>query len=182
MRVLSCLRRYARTLALTAFVLGTLQAALAAEVALPGTSLRFDAPDHYTPLTKAEIGQKYPASNRPRFVTGNEGRTTTIAFDLRSVSMTEQQLETQVDQLHAGFARTIPGYKPIERGLKTFGGRTWAYFELTSSAIDTDIHNIIVMTPYRGGLMIMNFNSTRSEFKTAEAELRHSLASIRFVE
>jgi hypothetical protein len=50
---------------------------------------------------------------------------------------------------------------------------------MTSEAKDTDIHNIMLMTPQQSGFLVFNFNSTREEFPAVEAELRKAIESIR---
>ena len=58
-------------------------------------------------------------------------------------------------------------------------GQRWIWLEMTSSAIDTDIYNIMLITPFDGRMVIFNFNSTKEEFAQNEAALRASVASIR---
>jgi hypothetical protein len=50
--------------------------------------------------------------------------------------------------------------------------------ETTSSAIDTDIYNIMMLTGYDNRMLIFNFNSTKEDFPKFEKALRASLASI----
>ena len=59
-------------------------------------------------------------------------------------------------------------------------GQQWIYLEMSSRAIDTDIHNIMLITPLQGKMLIFNFNSTKAEFPKVEAELRASINSIAF--
>jgi len=77
------------------------------------------------------------------------------------------------------FERIIPGLAWQRREMIEHGGQTWVLFEMTSNAIDTDIHNLMLFTPYREQLLIFNFNSTRQEFPALEAALRRSLQTIR---
>ena len=58
-------------------------------------------------------------------------------------------------------------------------GQRWIFLEMTSSAIDTDIYNIMLITPFDGKMLIFNFNSTKEDFAEQEAALRASVASIR---
>ena len=50
--------------------------------------------------------------------------------------------------------------------------------EMTSNAVDTDIHNIMMLTGIDGKMLVFNFNSTREDFPRYEEELRKSLNSI----
>lgn len=49
---------------------------------------------------------------------------------------------------------------------------------MTSKADGTLIHNMMLMTPLKGKMLMFNFNSTQNEFSTIETELRKSVASI----
>jgi hypothetical protein len=75
--------------------------------------------------------------------------------------------------------KAIPGLKWIENGIISLDGRPCIYLEMTSEAKDTDIHNIMLMTPQQSGFLVFNFNSTREEFPAVEAELRKAIESIR---
>lgn len=151
----------------------------AAEVVLPGTSVRFEAPEGFTSLEQDEIDLKFPSKTAPRYVVGNERRTTTVAFDLKPVSITAEALEAQIDAIGESMGRVIPGFVSIRREMMSINGVAWAYFEMGSSGVDTDIHNIVLMTPYEGQMVMFNFNATRTDFETLEKTLRRSVASIR---
>ncbi|NIP94170.1 MAG: hypothetical protein GWO24_12230 [Akkermansiaceae bacterium] len=57
-------------------------------------------------------------------------------------------------------------------------GRKWIYFEMTSTAVDTNIHNMTLMTGFEGQMLVFNFNSTREAFPRVEKALRKSMNSI----
>lgn len=50
---------------------------------------------------------------------------------------------------------------------------------MTSSAVDTDIHNIMLITGIGEEMLVFNFNSTREEFPQVEKALRASIDSIK---
>ena len=116
---------------------------------IPETTVSFEPPAGFTALTREEIAAKYPRGSGPGFVVGNQARTT-----------------------------SIPGLVWKERKLIGMGGQRWVFLEMTSTAVDTDIHNIMVITPHAGKLLMFNFNSTREEFADVEASLRRSIESI----
>jgi hypothetical protein len=58
-------------------------------------------------------------------------------------------------------------------------GKQWIYFELISAAVDTDIHNIILMTSLNGKPLMFNFNSTKEEFPKVIKDLQASIDSIK---
>jgi len=149
------------------------------QFSIPDGGVVFDAPDGFTQLSSEEIARKYPRSSPPGFVVGNERRTTTIAFDLKPQSIPADKLGEVKSSFEQLFQRMIPGLAWKDRKLISMQNQQWIYLELTSHAVDTDIHNIVLVTPHRDKALIFNFNSTKSEFPKVEAKLRESLRSIR---
>lgn len=60
------------------------------------------------------------------------------------------------------------------------GGEGGIMSEMTSNAVDTDIHNLLLVTILEDRLLMFNFNSVKYEFPQYEAALRESIESIRF--
>lgn len=144
-----------------------------------GSSVTFESPEGFTELSQSEIALKYPSNRAPRFVVGNRKRSTTIAYDLKPHNIPENKLNEVKASFIQTFERIIPGLVWIEEGVIQHDGKSWIYLEMTSRAIDTDIHNIMMMTPHAGQLLMFNFNSTKEEFSRVEKELRRSIDSIR---
>lgn len=151
-------------------------------VSVEGTNVTFEAPDGFTPLSKAELDAKFPSKNGPSHAVGNERRGTTVSYALRDSAATVEMLERERNRIGDVLGRAVPGIQWIDRKMVELDGRRWAYYELTSTAIDADIHNIIVMTAYRGRLLVFNFNATKKDFEALQAELRASIESIRLNE
>lgn len=169
-----------RTLFLVAFSALALSLPLHAEqFSIPESGVTFEAPAGFTPLSKEEIAGKYPSHSPPSLAVGNERRTTTIAFDLKPQSIPADKLLEVKSAFEKIFERMIPGLVWKERKLIELQGQQWIYFELTSHAIDTDIHNIMLVTPHKGKMLVFNFNSTKGEFPNVESKLRESLKSIK---
>jgi hypothetical protein len=153
--------------------------ATAAQFQVPHSTVFFDAPKGYTQLSVQEIGTKFPSGSGPGFAIGNERRTTTIAYELKSLAVSDEQLIAILPGVAEQMEKAIPGLKWIENGIISLDGRPCIYLEMTSEAKDTDIHNIMLMTPQQSGFLVFNFNSTREEFPAVEAELRKAIESIR---
>ena len=83
------------------------------------------------------------------------------------------------DKIATAMQQSLPGLHWIDRKFVVMDGHRWFFMELTSKATDTDIHNIVLLTPYDGKALLFNFNSTRAEFPTVEKQLRTSIQSIR---
>ena len=154
-------------------------AAVAERFAVPETSVSFEAPAGFTPLTDDEIKVKYLSSRAPRFVLGNASRGTTIAYDIKPNKIPDSELEKAMAAFEQMFTRIIPGIVWKRRDIVQRVGQRWIELEATSNAIDTDIHNVMLITPYEGKMLMFNFNSTKEQFPKFERELRISIESIR---
>ena len=111
-----------------------------------------------------EIALKYPSARAPHFVVGNRPRTTTIAYDLKEDSIPADKLDEVKESFEQTLQRIIPGLVWKERKIIELAGRKWIYFEMTSTAIDTDIHNIMLVASFQGKMLVFNFNSTKEGF------------------
>ncbi len=109
---------------------------------------------------------------------GNDDRTTTIAYDLKANSIAPDKLDETLTSLASAFKQIVPNLKWIARKIIKLQGQRWIYLEMTSVAEGNDIHNVMLLTPYNGKMLMFNFNSTREEFPAMETELRKSIASI----
>ena len=153
-------------------------AASSSIVQIPSTNISFTPPDGFTLLTEAEIHAKFPSMTGPASAVGNERRTTTVAYDVRDVAVTDAILESQLQEISATTARAVPGFALVEQDMRTINGRRWAYIEFKSTAIDADIRNILMMSAYEGRMVVLNFNSTASDFNDLELQLRKSILSL----
>lgn len=152
----------------------------AATFSLPEAGVSFQAPNGFTKLSAQEIAIKYPASRAPSFVVGDSRRTTSIAFDLKPRALPADRLLEAKAAFESLFDRIIPGIEWQQKKLIEMQGQQWIYLEMTSRAVDTDIHNIMLITSRYGKLLMFNFNSTKEDFPRMERALRRSIRSISF--
>jgi len=138
----------------------------------------FVVPEGFQTLTKEVMAAKWLSNRAPRFAVGNKDASTTIAYDIKPNAVTESQLPDLLKTFEQLFPRIIPGLKWKRKEVKKIGDRHWVYVEMTSHAVDTDIYNIVLATPYKGKLLMFNFNSTKEEFPKLENALRESIESI----
>jgi len=74
---------------------------------------------------------------------------------------------------------TNPGRVTVLKSeLVEISGREWGLLEFKSNAVDSEIYNIMVFTPYKGNLLVFNFNSTEKEFPRYGPMIRSSAKSI----
>jgi len=130
-------------------------------------------------LPQEIIDIKWPSKHAPKYVVGNLRATTTIAYDLKLHDLTGIPLNSLKTSFEGVFNRIIPGIQWIKNEIIEKSGQQWIYLELTSNAIDADVHNIILITIFKKQMLVFNFNSTREDFPKYEKELRESIKSIR---
>jgi hypothetical protein len=153
-------------------------AAWADRVSIPGADATFETPQGFTALTAEEIAIKFPRQNAPRSAVGDERRRTTVAFELRDIAIPDDALPAVLESMAASLHRAVPGVEWKRRELVQMAGQRWVWLELTSTAIDADIYNIILMTSRKGKMLVFNFSTTKDFFPIHEAALRASIASI----
>lgn len=78
--------------------------------------------------------------------------------------------------------RMVPGLTWLAREIVEINRTRWVHFELTSHAIDTDIHNHMYMTSFDGKLLGFNFNSTIAQYEKYKDALARSRNSIRIMQ
>jgi len=143
------------------------------------TEVTFDPPTGFKPLAQEIIDVKWPTNRAPKFVVGNESASTTVAYDLKPHVIPQDKLGEVQKQFTQLFERMIPGLDWKKNEIIEHSGRKWIFMEMTSSAVDTDIHNIMMITGYDNRMLVFNFNSTKKDFPKYEKALRASLKSIK---
>ena len=118
-------------------------------VSLDDGNITFIAPRDFKVIPKEMIDIKFPTKRAPRYVIGNEEAATTIAYDLKPHKILPGQIDELRDTIADMFSRIVPGLRWIENKTIDLSGRKWGYLEMTSTAIDTDIHNIMLFTGYK---------------------------------
>lgn len=152
-------------------------------ISLENGAITFEVPDQFTPLTPNEIKMKYPSVHAPHFVVGNANRSVTIAYNLKDAGMPpEKVVDNELPNAQKAFTHTfnriVPGIRWIKNEIITQNGKKFIYLELTSNAIDQDIHNIILITFFQKQMFMINFNATKAEFKTIGSTLQNCASSL----
>jgi hypothetical protein len=155
----------------------------AEQINLEKGAITFDVPTGFTSLTAKEIQIKFPPTNPPRFVVGNKDRTVTIACGLPNPGMppgtlVDADLPGAQKEFYQAFGSRVPGIKWIKNEITDINGKKWIFLEFTSNAIDRDIHNMMLVTIFRGRALVVNFNSSKSEFQKVGAELKGCIQTL----
>ena len=171
------MKRFARLLAVC--LLGVASWSLAEPIRVVDSPVTFEAPPGFGPVPQALIDVKWPSKRAPRFVVGNERATTTVAYDLKPHKIPDAQLPEVKTAFTGMMERVVPGIRWISNEVIELAGQRWIFMEMTSNAVDTDIHNIMLITGVNDQMLVFNFNSTKEEFPKVESALRASMRSIR---
>ena len=152
---------------------------MANPVFIGDTKVTFIPPAEFKKLPQRIIDLKWPNNRAPKYVVGNETASTTVAYDLKPNNIPQEHLAEIQKTFTDIFNRAVPGIQWKKNEIITHSGQKWIFLEMTSNAIDTDIHNIMMLTGYNGKMLIFNFNSTKEDFVKYEEQLRVSLKSIK---
>ncbi|WP_067048861.1 hypothetical protein [Moritella sp. JT01] len=153
-------------------------ASLAKKISVSNTDISFVSPYEFRPLSQDIIDTKWPQKRAPKWVLGNASASTTITYDLKPNDISAAHLPVIMDSFKEIFDRMIPGVEWKKKEIIELSGKKWVYLEMFSNAIDTEIHNIMLITSYGKEMLIFNFNSAKGEFPKYEDKLRASIQSI----
>lgn len=155
-------------------------AALAAEpLSLYDGRVSFTLPAGFQRMSDELANKKFSRGERPQYIYSDAKTTTSIAVVVAEAKVTPEELDAFRDFMQSTFTRMIPGAQWLKRDYLTVGKTKWARLELMSNAIDTTIHNIILITVLDGKPLMFNFNSTKEDFPRLEKSLIKSIDSIR---
>jgi hypothetical protein len=120
----------------------------------------FQLPPGFRPMSRAEIGRKFPGVQAPQKAWANSARlAATVAVTAPAVPLTPRQLpqfKTLMERYLAGAQR---GVKWRRREFIMLNGRRWVHFEFTSKAPDVPLWNDMYFTSFQNRLLAFNFNS-----------------------
>lgn len=153
--------------------------AAAESVVLMDGAVEFSPPEEFIELSAEQIRMKYPNANRPQVVYATPDMGVSVAVTFSPTRVSPEQLPELKVAMEQTLPRLIPNLSWITREIVVNNQVSWVHFELTSSAIDTDIHNHMYMTSLAGRMLGFNFNSTTAAYKKHAEQLRNSFESIR---
>lgn len=153
--------------------------ALAARVTVPGTTVSFEAPEGWAALDRKLVAVKYARGQAPRDVLGTKNGVVTIAYELRDTPVPEDRLAELLPAFVQAFGKQFPTLKWYRKGLVTRGGLSWVELEFETPGLDDRIYNRMLLTSYRGKLLVLNANSTAKALAAHKARLDRALNSVR---
>jgi hypothetical protein len=154
----------------------------AEEVTLKDGAISFTVPKGFRAQSAEEISLKFPRGNAPAVVYANSNGGVSIAVTFSPAKVTRDQLPELKASMEQMLPRLIPNLQWLTREIIVSNGTPWVHLELTSSAVDTDIHNHMYFTSHQGHMLGFNFNSTTGAFPSYSKSLLDSFKSIRLRE
>jgi hypothetical protein len=142
------------------------------KVSLENDGLTFELPPGFTQMTAEEIATKFPkGGNPPKFAYGNGKRTVAIAVTFSPVQVSDEQLPKLKMVLQEQLKQAMPDAKWLKQEMTAINGKPWVHFSMVTQAVDTEIHNDMYLTSFKGKMLGFNFNSTVAEYDKAKSEL-----------
>lgn len=153
-------------------------AAESERIYLAERQISFVLPDGFTAMSSDEINLKFPGSMPPQFAYGNERRNVSIGVSLSDIDLAPEQLPEVRQFLESFLEESVPGFDWVARDYENIGGNRWIKLEFISQALDTQVHNDLYITSFKGKLLGFNFNSVLDMEKVLRPQLNASRSSI----
>ncbi|MGE5599502.1 MAG: hypothetical protein ACM3XS_08995 [Bacteroidota bacterium] len=139
-------------------------------------------PGDFTAMPADMVKIKYPSANRPDLVYTNEGYSVNIGFKHTTSRASQDQLDEYLDFMVKSLKIAYPEGKFLSNGLESVYGRNVGYLEIITTALDTEIYNLIFFTDAEGRLLLGTFNCPASrlpEWQETALEIALSLRVLR---
>lgn len=150
-------------------------------VSLANGRLTFEVPTGLQAMTREQIALKFPKSSPPQYVYANAKGGISIAVTFSQSAVAVGQLGELKSAMEQMLPRMTPGLQWITRETVSINGQPWVHLEMTSSAVDTDIHNHMYLTSFGGRMLGINMNATSREYESVRAAFTRSRNSIRIL-
>lgn len=145
---------------------------------IPEQGISIDIPKGFTPMDEAMKKIKYPSENRPTVVFTDERGKVNVALSAGMAPLKAEQLDTYKDLM----LQAMRNYQPTAESVTVDGNRKAWLLSFVSKAVDTDIHNAMLIISFKDKLVIAAFNATKDQWDTYRDSVKPSLLSIKFNE
>ncbi len=115
-------------------------------------------PASFTNLPLEQAKMKYPSEQRPQIIKSNEDGSINLTFSLLNEPLTTKDLPQALDSLQAVIARLNPANLFFAKEVSQTTTGAVGYFDFKSSALDSDLYNIMFATPIGGKFLLGTFN------------------------
>ncbi len=141
-------------------------------------------PAVFQDMSQEEAKKKYPSEQRPQIIKTSKSGAVNFAFNLLAQELGEEQLEAVLQDFLLVMKRIHPTNicLKIESGRKNDSCMPYASMEFTSTAINENLYNMVVISPIGEELLMMLFNcpfDKRTEWLTCLMQIRESIVYYR---
>lgn len=113
-------------------------------------------------MVRLKYGGRIPAEN---VLTDTDGAINVVVrYGQQRVPM--KALPVLKNRIRGLIDKRRPGNTWHEIRMRTINGKQYLFYNFTSSAIDTKVRNLTLMTSLRGRLLVISFNVTEARIKT----------------
>lgn len=118
-------------------------------------------PDGFQVMDEQTLMAKYPAANRPSLAYTSETGAVNIALNHTPTPLRASQLRSLHGQMDTAIRQQFPDAKWYFSGFTHINGREWMQLDFQSTAVDTNVRNIMVATAADGRMLLVSFNVTQ---------------------
>lgn len=149
------------------------------EVTFFDAKMAIKLPKEFTdmPLNFAKI--KYPAEQRPQIIKMNEDGSINVTLSLYPEKLKKEDVPDCIAALKAVINRMNPANLFFELKTEQNEALTVGYFDYKSNALDSDLYNIMFVTPIAGNTMLGTFNCRMSDRENWQMIALQMILSIR---
>lgn len=140
--------------------------------------LSLDVPTNFVELTTADIARKFPPARPPKvaFANNREQMTVTIAVTLSNSTVKPEELH----QFGQFLKNSLAARGKVESdGIIDIAGRQWFRMVMQTQAVDQPIRNEFLVTPMGSQVVMLNFNSTLSDYPQYQKALEQTAQSLK---
>ncbi len=120
-------------------------------------------PDKFSLLSREFVKIKYPSESRPEIIYANSDTTVNIAFSHKQEKLAAGQEAEVLDDLGYVLRHLYPTCKIYDQDSVRAGENEVAWMDFVTPAMDSEIYNMMFVTPLKGRLLIGTCNCLDSD-------------------
>jgi hypothetical protein len=151
---------------------------LANEFTFAQAGVKFSTANEWAIVPPKEVDLLYAPVRGPAYLMANPQRSVGVSYDLKPFDISGLDLGVARKTFEQVLERRVPTLVWKTRQLLEHEQQSWLQLEFVSRAAGVDYYNILLITPAKGQMLVLNLHSTLGEFPRAEAQLRAVLKSI----
>jgi len=138
-------------------------------------------PEMFSVMSHEMAQIKYPSQSRPDFILTNPETTINLTFFHKDDEVTNADIEEVKNAIQEIMMRLHPTSKVIDSTVIEVQERNIAYFDFVSSAIDTNVYNLMFFFSLSGTLLMGSFNCLHQDMDDWKEIFIQMLQSVKFL-